>query len=76
MALRLAELVAGTDVAQAIQLRIEYDPEPPLDAGSPDKAPSAVVEAVRRGQRAQERAVSEPARRGTPARVEADGDLR
>lgn len=56
MALRLAELVAGTDVAQGIQLAIEYDPEPPFDAGSPDKAPSAVVEAVRRAERAQERA--------------------
>jgi transcriptional regulator GlxA family with amidase domain len=48
MALRLAELVAGTEAAQAIQLAIEYDPEPPFDTGSPDKAPAALVERLRR----------------------------
>ncbi len=48
MALRLAELVAGADVAQALQLAIEYDPEPPFDSGSPLKAPAAIVELVRR----------------------------
>jgi transcriptional regulator GlxA family with amidase domain len=47
MALHLARAEAGDDVAQAIQLGIEYDPEPPLDAGSPAKAPSHVVERVR-----------------------------
>ncbi len=47
MALRLAQLEAGDDVAQAIQLAIEYDPEPPFDAGSPHKAPNHVVELVR-----------------------------
>jgi putative intracellular protease/amidase len=47
MALLLAEHVAGTRVAQAIQLGIEYDPEPPFDAGSPEKAPAEVVEALR-----------------------------
>ena len=47
MALRLAELIAGPVVAQAIQLAIEYDPQPPFDAGSPDKAPAEVVELVR-----------------------------
>jgi len=30
-----------------LQLGIEYDPEPPFDAGSPDKAPAALREAVR-----------------------------
>jgi putative intracellular protease/amidase len=39
MALQLAALVAGEDVARAIQLGIEYDPDPPFDAGSPEKAP-------------------------------------
>jgi transcriptional regulator GlxA family with amidase domain len=48
MALRLAQLVAGDDVAQAIQLSIEYDPQPPLDAGSPAKAPEPIVQLVRR----------------------------
>ena len=47
MGLRLAELVAGTRAAQAVQLVIEYDPEPPFDAGSPEKAPTEVVDLVR-----------------------------
>ena len=46
MALHLVGLEAGPEVAQAVQLGIEYDPQPPFDAGSPDKAPSAIVEAV------------------------------
>jgi putative intracellular protease/amidase len=47
MALALAAKIAGEQVAQAIQLGIEYDPLPPFDAGSPRKAPAAIVEAVR-----------------------------
>lgn len=47
MALALAARIAGEPVAQAIQLGIEYDPQPPFDAGSPQKAPSAIVQAVR-----------------------------
>jgi transcriptional regulator GlxA family with amidase domain len=47
MALALAAKIAGEQVAQAIQLGIEYDPQPPFDAGSPRKAPAAIVEAVR-----------------------------
>ena len=47
MALALAARVANDTVAQAIQLGIEYDPQPPFDAGSPEKAPQAVVEALR-----------------------------
>ncbi len=46
MALRLAQRIAGDDVAQAIQLSIEYDPQPPFDAGSPAKAPKHVVDLV------------------------------
>ncbi len=38
MALQLAALIAGEDIAKAIQLIIEYDPQPPFDAGSPQKA--------------------------------------
>ncbi len=38
MALWLAGQIAGDDVARAIQLGIEYDPQPPYDAGSPAKA--------------------------------------
>jgi putative intracellular protease/amidase len=47
MALRLVQLIHGELAAQAIQLSIEYDPEPPVDAGSPEKAPQPVVELVR-----------------------------
>ncbi len=47
MALALAAKIAGEQVAQAIQLGLEYDPEPPFGAGSPATAPAAVVEAVR-----------------------------
>ena len=48
MALRLAQLIAGDDVAQAVQLSIEYDPQPPVDAGSPAKASEQIVQLVRR----------------------------
>jgi transcriptional regulator GlxA family with amidase domain len=47
MALMLVERIAGPELAQAIQLGIEYDPQPPFDAGSPQKAPAEIVEAVR-----------------------------
>jgi transcriptional regulator GlxA family with amidase domain len=43
MGLTLAAKIAGDTVAQAIQLGIEYDPQPPFDAGSPEKAPDEVV---------------------------------
>ncbi|MGI8557702.1 MAG: DJ-1/PfpI family protein [Solirubrobacteraceae bacterium] len=51
MALRLAAEIAGEQVAQTIQLAIEYDPEPPSDAGSPLKAPAALVQALRERSR-------------------------
>jgi putative intracellular protease/amidase len=47
MGLTLAAKIAGPEVAQAIQLGIEYDPQPPFDAGSTDKAPAEIVELVR-----------------------------
>ena len=43
MALTLAARLAGDDVARAIQLAIEYDPQPPFDAGSPAKAGPELV---------------------------------
>jgi putative intracellular protease/amidase len=46
MALTLAARIAGDDVAKAIQLGIEYDPEPPFDCGSPEKASPEVVEGL------------------------------
>jgi putative intracellular protease/amidase len=48
MALTLAAQIAGDEVAQAIQLYIEYDPQPPFDAGSPAKAPAGVLDLARR----------------------------
>jgi transcriptional regulator GlxA family with amidase domain len=46
MALHLVGREVGPEVAQAVQLGIEYDPQPPFDAGAPDKAPREIVEAV------------------------------
>jgi transcriptional regulator GlxA family with amidase domain len=47
MGLRLAERIGGEDLAKGIQLGIEYDPDPPFDAGSPDKAPPHIVEMLK-----------------------------
>ncbi|WP_030023826.1 DJ-1/PfpI family protein [Streptomyces monomycini] len=47
MGLALAGRIAGDTRAQAIQLGIEYDPRPPYDAGSPEKAPAGVTAAMR-----------------------------
>jgi len=43
MALRLVAEIAGDEIAQQIQLTIEYDPQPPFAAGSPARAPAAMV---------------------------------
>jgi len=53
MGLTLAARIAGDDVAQAIQLGIEYDPQPPFAAGSPEKAPAHIVEGVRTRMKAR-----------------------
>lgn len=47
MALTLVARETHDDLAKAIQLGIEYDPAPPFDAGSPEKAPPRLVELVR-----------------------------
>lgn len=46
LALRLAAQLAGPLVAQAIQLGLEYAPEPPFDCGRPDRAPPEVLAAL------------------------------
>jgi transcriptional regulator GlxA family with amidase domain len=46
MALVMAARLCGEEAAQGIQLSIEYDPQPPFDAGSPAKAPEGVLEAA------------------------------
>ncbi|MDW5594009.1 DJ-1/PfpI family protein [Conexibacter stalactiti] len=47
MALTLAGRIAGDEVAQLIQLGIEYDPRPPYGAGSPATASAQAVETLR-----------------------------
>lgn len=47
MALHLVATDVGPEVAQAVQLGIEYDPDPPFDSGSPEKAPPEIVALVR-----------------------------
>jgi cyclohexyl-isocyanide hydratase len=46
-ALTLVAEIAGQEAAEAIQLNLEYAPAPPFDAGTPDRASSDVVTAVR-----------------------------
>lgn len=47
LALVLVAELAGDEVAQAIQLGIEYDPEPPFRSGSPETAPAHLVALLR-----------------------------
>ena len=61
MALTLAARIAGAEVAQAIQLGIEYDPQPPFDAGSPEKAPAEIVALLRGSSRFQREGEGAPA---------------
>ena len=46
MALTLVALIAGRDAAETVQLGIEYDPQPPFDAGSPRKARPEITSAA------------------------------
>jgi transcriptional regulator GlxA family with amidase domain len=47
MALHLAALLANEDTAMAIQLGLEYAPQPPFDAGTPKTAPARITELMR-----------------------------
>jgi transcriptional regulator GlxA family with amidase domain len=47
MALTLLARMHGPQLAELVQLAIEYDPHPPFDTGSPSKAPAEIVEFVR-----------------------------
>jgi cyclohexyl-isocyanide hydratase len=42
-ALTLVSILIDRPTAQAIQLRLEYNPAPPFDSGSPDTAPAAIL---------------------------------
>jgi cyclohexyl-isocyanide hydratase len=46
-ALSLVAELASPEMAQRIQLALEYAPEPPFDAGTPDSAPAEIVAALR-----------------------------
>jgi transcriptional regulator GlxA family with amidase domain len=51
MALALVARIAGDEAAMAAQLAIEYDPQPPFNAGSPATAPAGMVAAKRAASR-------------------------
>ena len=51
LALALAGKIAGSETAQLIQLAIEYDPSPPFDSGSPEKASSFIVDQLKKASR-------------------------
>lgn len=61
MALALAGLLWGHAEAQAIQLNMEYAPEPPYSAGSPASAPEAVTAVCRMRTAARQTARREAA---------------
>ncbi len=46
LALTIASVLSTDKLAQAVQLSIEYDPDPPFQAGSPEKAPADVTRFV------------------------------
>lgn len=46
-ALRIAQLLCGDYAAQTIQLAIEYAPDPPFHAGTPESAPNEVLASAR-----------------------------
>lgn len=47
-ALTLTAMLRGEDHARLVQLSLEYEPQPPFDAGSPERADPALVAAYRR----------------------------
>jgi cyclohexyl-isocyanide hydratase len=46
-ALRVAAQLRGDEAAQAIQLYMQYAPEPPFNSGTPETAPAAILEGAR-----------------------------
>src|SRR6266567_3035420 len=51
-ALYLVSLLRGQEAAEAIQLQIEYDPQPPFQCGSANKAPKSLVQRLTEASRA------------------------
>jgi cyclohexyl-isocyanide hydratase len=58
--LTLAALLRGEEHARTLQLLVEYDPQPPFDAGAPERAPAAVVAGIET-MRAEEMAAAREA---------------
>ena len=67
MALWLAAELAGQSAAEAIQLQIEYDPQPPFDAGSAERADAVVVTGARAAAEEARGDEGDPRRRSRPA---------
>jgi cyclohexyl-isocyanide hydratase len=65
--LALAAELAGEEVAKTLQLTFEYDPEPPFDCGSPEKAGPERVQRLRALQEARLRAVEAQVARAAAA---------
>lgn len=51
-ALRVAADLRGDEVAQSIQLYMQYAPEPPFNSGTPETAPAAILSKVRKSAQA------------------------
>jgi cyclohexyl-isocyanide hydratase len=51
-ALMIAAMLHGPNLAREIQLMIEYAPDPPFDAGSPDTAPRPIIERIKEQRKA------------------------
>jgi cyclohexyl-isocyanide hydratase len=70
-ALTLVSILADRQMAQAIQLRLEYDPAPPFNAGSPDTAPPEVLallqERIAKSRQGRDDAIKRAAARRTAA---------
>lgn len=47
MALTLVSIIAGEEAARAIQLKVEYDPQPPFSGGTPQKETLEIIDLVR-----------------------------
>ncbi len=66
-ALTLASILTDRQTAEAIQLRLEYNPAPPFNAGSPDTAPPQILallqERITRSKERREQAINRAAAR-------------
>jgi cyclohexyl-isocyanide hydratase len=67
--LTLASLLRGEDHAKMLQLLVEYDPQPPYDAGAPERAPAGMAERIR-DKRAGEMAAAREAAHSAAKRLE------